>query len=391
MLDPEPVDVDINEEDAFETAVTRPWPVLEPEDREVEQAFLAAIVESSNDAIIGKTLEGVIQSWNAAAERIFGYRASEAIGRSILFIIPDDLRSEEVEIMAHIRRGERVEHFETVRVTKDGRRIPLSLTISPIRDGRGRIIGASKIARDISQQKAAEEALRESNRWKDLFFATLGHELRSPLSAIGMAIDVLRTDGDDPEIREGVQRTMERQTANMKRLADDLLDLARIGRGQMQLRASEVPLSEVVAMAVEATGPMVRAAGHKLIVRLPKHHVLLRADPTRMAQILSNLLSNAAKYTPERGSITLEAEVEGTVLALAVSDTGIGIPPAMLERIFEAFVRGSRSDVEARSGLGIGLTLVKSLVQLHGGAIHVHSDGPGHGARFTVRMPIVIA
>lgn len=375
----------------METEVTRPWPVLEPKGSDTDRAFLAAIVDSSEDAIVGKTLDGIIQSWNAAAERIFGYRASEAIGKSIFLIIPEDRRSEEVEIMAHIRHGERVRHFETVRVTKEGRRIPLSLTISPIRDERGRIIGASKVARDIRDQKAVEAALRESNRQMDLVLAAVGHELRNPLAAVGMAIDLLRTNGDDSAVREEMRRTMERQTADLVRLADDLVDLSRIGRSQMELRTSKVALSEVVAMAVETSGPMIRSAKHALKVQLPEGSVMLRADPTRMAQIVSHLLSNAAKYTPRSGSITVQAETEGRALTLSVSDTGIGIAPEMQERIFEAFVRGPRSGNEGRSGLGIGLTLVKSLVQLHGGTVHVHSGGPDQGTRFTVRMPIVLA
>jgi PAS domain S-box-containing protein len=352
------------------------------------QALLAAIVESSEDAIVSKTLDGVITSWNAGAQLLFGYTAAEAVGRSITLIIPPERAHEEQVILERLRRGERIEHYETVRQSKQGRLIDISLTISPIRDGRGRIIGASKVARNITAQKKAEQALQEADRRKDEFLAMLAHELRNPLAPIRNAVQILRAKGPPMLELHWARDVIDRQVDQMTRLVDDLLDVSRITRGKILLRKERVELAAVVSSAVEASRPLIEKWGHELTVTLPPGPVHLEADPTRLAQVLLNLLNNAAKYTEQGGRIWLTIEPEGDEVCVRVKDTGIGIPPEMLPRVFEMFTQVERSLERSQGGLGLGLTLVRSLVEMHGGTVKAHSGGPGKGSEFVVRLPV---
>src|SRR5438132_11157405 len=217
---------------------------------EEAQARLAAIVESSQDAIVSKTLDGIILSWNSGAERLFGYAPHEAIGRPVTLIIPPDRQDEEYEILARIARGERVEHFETVRVSKQGRPIDISLTVSPVRDSAGRIIGASKVARAITDRKRAQEALREADRRKDQFIALLAHELRNPLAPLHNGLQVMRLAGGDPDAVAQTRAMMERQLGHMVRIIDDLLDISRISQNKMELRRARVLLTDIGSSAV---------------------------------------------------------------------------------------------------------------------------------------------
>jgi PAS domain S-box-containing protein len=291
------------------------------------RGLLAAIIESSEDAIISKTLDGIITSWNAGAERLFEYTADEAVGRSITLIIPTERRHEEDKILERLRRGERIEHFETVRQSKRGRRIDISLTISPVRDGAGRLIGASKIARDITDRKKAEAALREADRRKDEFLAMLAHELRNPLAPIRNAVQILRAKGPPVPELQWAREVIDPQAGQMARLVDDLLDVSRISRGKITLRMERVELAAVVGSAVEASRPLIEKWGHELTVVLPPDPVQLEADPARLTQVLANVLNNAAKYTDQGGQIWLTAEREGDAVLIRVKDTGIGIPP----------------------------------------------------------------
>ncbi|MGH8289713.1 MAG: hybrid sensor histidine kinase/response regulator [Steroidobacteraceae bacterium] len=365
------------------------------------RAHLAAIVESSDDAIVSKTLEGMIRSWNGAAERLFGYTAEEAVGQPIALIIPAERVQEEQEILERLRRGERIDHFETVRVAKNGRRIEVALTISPIRNAAGVIVGASKIARDISERKVseqaqertigeltrAEEALREADRRKDEFLAVLAHELRNPLAPIRYAVAWAKKDGRGEAGRLQAQAIIERQVEHMSRLLDDLLDVSRITRGTLLLRRSSVQLSAALAAAQESARPLLEARGHTLVLKVPEP-VRLVADPVRLAQVLANLLVNAAKYTDTGGRIEVEAGREQEELVVAVRDNGIGISAEMMPRLFTLFAQASPALERAEAGLGIGLSLVRGLVELHGGTIAAHSKGAGHGAEFVVRLPI---
>lgn len=657
------------------------------------QNKLAAIVESSTDAIVSKTLEGFVTSWNAGAERLFGYTADEIIGQSIRRLIPADRQDEEEMILSRIRNGERVEHYESVRRTKDGRLINVSLSISPIRDGTGRIIGAAKVARDITAQKQANDALRESeqrfaqfmqhlpglawvkdlegryvfvndsaarafqktpaellgkldeeifspetarqfrendrrviatgiggemvetlrqddgvhhsvvskfpipgregkpalvggiaiditqrkhaeealvaakdelagqladlrrlhemsarlsmvlemqpileetlrtaaaiektdlavlslcdqdqtelrigaslgfddeylgaiehdppldgacgacfderrriivedietasffepyretarragfravhctplitrtgkivgvlathfrrphrpSKWalhlidlctrqavdfienarlyqqlreadrrKDEFLATLAHELRNPLAPISNSLQLLRLSDDlSPAVRH-IREIMEQQVNHMVRLVDDLLEVARITRGKIELRKEVIDLATVIGHAVETSRPFIEAAGHQLALSLPARSLLVEADSVRLAQVVANLLNNAAKYTPSGGQIWLTVRREGDHALVSVRDNGQGIPPEMLPRVFDMFAQVDRHQANAQSGLGIGLALAKRLIEMHDGRIDASSQGKGCGSEFIVQLPLSV-
>jgi PAS domain S-box-containing protein len=479
------------------------------------QALLVAIVESSDAAIFSKTLDGRIASWNAGAQCLFGYTAEEAIGQPIAILVSAERQAEEDALLNRLRTGERVDHLETVRLLKHGRRIDVSLTVSPIHDQAGRIIGASEVVRDITAQKQAESALRDSERkfrtlashapvgifqtgpngdnvfvndswtamagltpdeahgagwtnavhpddrervmsnwqsavqagvsssdefrfllpdgrvtWikgnavplldesgrlvgyigtvadisehkqseealkeadrrKDEFLALLAHELRNPLAPIRTGLELIRLSGDDRQVVEEVRAMMEKQTQQMVRLIDDLLDVNRITRGAIELCKSPVELSSIIENAVDTARPAIDEAGHQLQVILPTQPILLEADATRLAQVVSNLLNNAAKFMPRGGNIVLTAERQDAEVVVAVADTGIGIPAEMLDRVFDMFTQVDRSMERSQSGLGLGLTLVKRLVELHGGMVEAHSAGPGKGSEFRIRLPML--
>lgn len=655
--------------------------------------LLASVVESSQDAIVSKTLEGKVETWNAGAEEVFGYPASEMIGESILKLIPPELRSEEDLIISRIRAGERVEHYETTRVRKDGRRIHVSLTISPVIDENGQIVGASKIARDITHQRLAQDALAESEerlrlamdagqmgvwdwnirtnelKWsasleplhglepgtfggtfdafqqlihpedrarvqeaigkaveagsefdiefrnirpngsihwiagkgkailgadgeaermigvgldvtylrrseqtarfladagaelavlvdldstlqkvaslavpsfadwaavdfleedgslrrvavahvdpkkvalahelhrrypadpnapqgvwnivrsgqaemfshitdemiqaatsdpellgimrelglksyvgvpltvrgkvlgaitfisaesghaydetdlsiaqdlasraavaiengqlyrqlreadqrKDEFLATLAHELRNPLAPVKNALELMKIAGNDQRMIEHARSTMDRQIGHMVRLIDDLLDVSRITTGRLELKMGRVDLAAAVQHALETSRPMVDRMKHELIARLPEEPIFLTADLARLAQILGNLLTNASKYTEPGGCIELQVERQGDMAEIRVIDNGIGISAELFPHIFDLFVQADRALDRSEGGLGIGLSLVKRLVEMHGGTVRAISDGPGRGSEFIVRLPILDA
>ena len=620
--------------------------------------FLAAIVESSDDAIISKSLQGIIQSWNAAAQRLFGYTAEEAVGRHISLVIPAERIAEEDQIIASLKAGQRVDHFETERVRRDGKRILVSLTISPIKDEAGRVIGASKIVRDITErrqaadrerellaqaaeanakfraffeqgllfagimdvdgtiieanplsvegcgfardqvvgkpfwdgpwwspspdlverirtasaqaaagqtfraempyfigdgserviditilpirdesgrvvflvpsgtditdrrraeadrerfvtiienstdfigicdlngvpffinraglemvgldsiaqarrtpvrefffpedqskivdqflpavlerghgeieirfrhfksgaarwmaykvltlndahgqpsafatvsqdvteQKRLEDHLRrlaadlsEADRRKNEFLATLAHELRNPLAPMSNMLEVLKRAGADREVRARAQGTLERQLGQLVRLVDDLLDLNRITHNRLELRQSRVEISAAIQQAVEACRPLLDDAGHELRVSLPAEPLYLHADAARLAQVFGNLLNNSCKYTPPGGAIGVTAARAGSDVVVTVTDTGSGIPPDKLGSIFDMFTQVDPSMDRTQGGLGIGLTLVKRLVEMHGGSVEARSAGAGRGSEFVVRLPIMTA
>ena len=362
--------------------------VSERKASEVALAHLAAIVESSDDAIVSKSLNGIIRSWNSGAQRLFGYTAEEAIGNSITLIIPADRLDEERDILARISRGERVDHFETVRVARDGRKIDISLTISPIRDSSGRIVGASKVARDITDRRNAEAARVEADQRKDQFIALLAHELRNPLAPLRNGLQVIKLAGHDPKAVAQAGEMMDRQLEHMVRLIDDLLDISRITQNKMELRRARVLLTEVIRSAVETVRPAIEKAGHQFMVSLPRQEeIVLDADLTRLAQVFGNLLTNSTKFTSSGGQIWLTAERQGNEAVVSVKDTGIGIPVEALPNIFDMFSQVGRSIDPSAGGLGIGLALVKALVEMHGGTVHAESEGQGKGTTFTVRIP----
>jgi two-component system, chemotaxis family, CheB/CheR fusion protein len=490
---------------------------------EEANARIAAIVESSDDAIVSKGLDGIVRSWNPSAEKIFGFTEAEAVGKHISLIIPEDRLSEEAEVLARLQRGEKIDHFETIRQAKDGRLLNIMLTVSPVKDRHGNVIGASKVARDVTAQRASEVSLRESEqrlrlaleagkmgswewnvntdqvfwsptleaihglepgtfpgtfeafrndihpedrdhvlgsikrslaegdhhieyrlvlpdgsiRWveargrlvredtgtplkmvgvciditerktfeeslrmiaaelseadrrKNEFLAMLAHELRNPLAPISNALEILKISGGSPERLPSAVRMMERQVNQLVRLVDDLLDVSRISRGKIELRLERVELGSVIEQAIEVTRHQCDSAGLELKVVQPEGPVYVHADRTRLNQLLGNLLSNACKFTPSGGQVELIVEPAEKAVAIRVRDTGIGIENHMLNRIFEMFVQADTSLERTVSGLGIGLTLVRSLAEMHGGSVTVNSDGPGRGSEFVVEIPMI--
>ena len=352
------------------------------------RTYLAAIVESSEDAIISKDLNSIITSWNAGAERLFGYTAAEAIGRSVTMLMPEDRMNEEPSILERIRRGERMEHYETVRRRKDGSAFYISLTVSPIIDARERIVGASKIARDITERKRSEEALREADRRKNEFLATLAHELRNPLAPIRNSLNILRISGSDAAAAERVQEMMERQVNHMVRLVDDLLEVSRITTGKIDLRLEPLEIASIIRSAIETSRPLIDAHRHHLVTTLPPEPLTVEGDPVRLSQIVANILNNAAKYTEPNGDIFINVSPEDGHVLISVRDTGIGISATMLPHVFEMFAQADRDKKRSQDGLGIGLALVKRLVEMHGGTVEAKSAGEGYGSEFTVRLPL---
>lgn len=525
---------------------------------------LSAIVESSDDAIIGHTLDGIITSWNHGAQRLYGYTAEETVGQSLSILIPPESPSDLPEITDRLRRGEPISHFETRRLRKDGSRVDVSLTISPLKRADGEVIGASKIARDITARKQAEQhtrflaaasaalaeltdyestlqkvaslavpyfgdwcavdmqdangsirrlavthrdpakvelvrkleqrypqrpsdphgvmkvlrtgkpewiqeipdsllvesarddehlkllrelglasyicvplksrtrvlgvltfvtaesgkiygpddvraaedlanraviaienanllaTLKESDQRKDEFLAMLAHELRNPLAPIRNATQILRLEvSPRPELQWATE-VIERQVEQMSRLVDDLLDVSRITRGKIELRKEPVELAVLVQSALESSRPLIEKWKHELTVAVPSEPILLEGDVTRLSQVLANLLNNAAKYTDQGGRISVTAERHGDQALIRIKDTGIGIPRDMLPRIFEMFKQVDSSMERSEGGLGIGLTLVQRLVEMHGGAVEAHSAGVGQGSEFIVRLPVTV-
>ena len=517
---------------------------------------LADIVENSEDAIISHDLDGIVTSWNPAAERLYGYAACEMIGQSLSSIIPTGREAEESDVVRRIRKGERVAPFDTLRRHKDGSIVEVSLSISPIRDRDQRIVGASKMARNIRRRKRLEardkflvhlddvirpltdadeitltaatrlgqhlranrcayatvepdqdtfqlignytsgvesivgrytfrqfgeecrrlmragqpyvvtdaehdERITESdrmayaktairavicvpilkqerfvaamavhtvtarawepdevelvqrvasrcwdslerarierervqllqsaeaaNRAKDEFLAMLGHELRNPLSPILTALELMRLRGSGDSERE--RTVIERQVAHLTRLVDDLLDVSRIARGKVELKEEVVEMAEVVATAIEMASPLLEQRSHTLDVDVPRRGLLVRGDSIRLSQVVSNLLTNAAKYTPPSGHVSVRAAEEDDAVVLRVRDSGIGISADVLPRVFDLFVQEGQAIDRAEGGLGLGLTIVRNLVERHGGTVSALSDGRGKGSEFVVRLP----
>ncbi len=368
-------------------------------------AHLAAIIESSDDIIVSKTLEGVITSWNPAAERILGYSAEEAVGQHITLIIPPERWPEEDDVLSRIRRGERVHHFETERRAKDGRLLQISLTVSPVRDAEGRVVGASKVARDITDRKRAEverekllasekDARRqaeEANRLKDEFLAVVSHELRSPLNAITGWASLLRTGRLTGDQAERAIETIQRNAQLQNQMIADLLDVSRIVSGRLRLNLRPFQLIDVIEAAIEVIRPAVEAKAIRLQVLLDPAAGPVAGDPDRLQQVMSNLLSNSVKFTPRGGRVQVQLQRVNSQIEIVVSDTGQGIEPDVLPFIFERFRQGESGSTREHGGLGLGLTIARHLTELHGGIITARSEGRGKGAQFTVELPIQAA
>ena len=363
---------------------------------------LAAIVASSNDAIVGKTLEGIITNWNDGAQRIFGYTEAEVIGKPINILIPEDRQDEEPAIIERLKRGERVDHYQTVRVRKDGQKIDISLTISPIRNSLGQIIGASKIARDITehkrlqeererlleQEQSAREQAEMANRVKDEFVATVSHELRTPLNAIlGWSSMLLggKLKGDD--VRRGLE-TIERNARLQAQLIEDILDVSRSISGKLRLDIKPVELISVIRAAVDAVRPAAEAKDIQLQLLLDPAADHVQADAIRMQQIIWNLLANAIKFTPSGGFVQVRLDRIESRAQITVTDTGEGISAEFLPYIFNRFQQGDGTITRRHGGLGLGLAIARHLVEMHGGTIEAASEGLDKGSTFTVSIPL---
>ena len=353
-----------------------------------------AIVDSSDDAIISKNLNSIVTSWNRAAERIFGYSAEEMIGQSIIKLLPLDRREEEIRILAQLQRGERVDHFETKRQRKDGKIIDVSLTISPIRNAQGVIVGASKIARDITDQKEAQRRLAEANeelklanRVKAEFLSTLSHELRTPLNAI-LGWSQLLKDGARPQDVAEALPIIERNARAQGKLIEDLLDMSRIEAGKLHLDIERLDLAAVVAAGIETARPAAEAKDIRLTSAFSSMIGTVLADRNRIQQVVWNLLTNAIKFTPRQGRVHVVTKRVNSHAEVCVSDNGQGIAPEFLDLVFDRFRQADPSTTRRHGGLGLGLSIVKRLAELHGGSVRVESEGVGHGATFTISLPL---
>jgi two-component system CheB/CheR fusion protein len=483
-------------------------------------AQLSAIVESSDDAIVGKTLDGVITTWNRGAEKLYGYTAEEAIGKNVrMLLVPGTNHEFEVYLKA-VANGQKVEHAQEMQIRKDGTRIDVSVTLSPIFDPAGAIVGVSAIARDISplvsaqreledreerirlildstaeailgldrdgvctfcnpaavrvlgyrssdeligravhplihhtgidgqphdehtchihrvyrdgigthvvddllwradgtslpveywsypvlrngllvgavvtflditDRRRAEDEVRTAARRREQFLAMLSHELRNPLAAVLNAIKVMQQGDLDRETLARCQAVVERQARHMARLLDDLLDVSRVTRGKFELRKEDLDLRSPITAAVESAGPKLQEREIRLELSLPDAPLPVRGDASRLQQVVVNLLTNAANYSPSGSRVAINLVSKGDVAELRVVDQGMGIDRDMIGKIFELFVQAEQPLDRALGGLGVGLSLAKSIVELHAGTIEAHSDGPGRGSEFVVRIPL---
>jgi PAS domain S-box-containing protein len=349
---------------------------------------LAAIVDSAEDAIASKDINGIVQSWNKGAERMFGYTAEEMIGRSIRIIIPRDRWHEEDEVLARIRSGRSIDHFETVRQRKDGSLIEISLSVSPIKTTTGAIIGASKIARDITTQRRLAREAEEANRVKDEFLAMLSHELRTPLNAVLGYTRILREGHLGSDRQERAMETIERNANLLAQLVADVLDVSSIVTGKVRLNMTSCDLTALVQAATDVVRPSADAKGIELRVEAPETPVPATCDGERIQQVFWNLLSNAVKFTPS-GHVSIALQNSGGRAKVTVTDTGVGIPAKSLPFVFQRFWQGETAAHRAVGGLGLGLALARHFVELHGGTIQAASEGEGKGATFTVTLPLV--
>lgn len=371
--------------------------ITERREAERVRAELAAIVESSDDAIIGEDLQGSITSWNKGAERLYGYTSEEAVGKPVSLLHPPEQPSELPDLLERLRRGQQVEHYQTARVRKDGLRVDVSLSVSPIKDSEGRVVGAAKIARDIGPQKRLEDELRrrveelaEAHRQKDQFLAMLAHELRNPLAPLRTGLHILRQPQTPPEVQQRTRDMMGRQLHHLGRLIDDLLDVSRILRGKVQLRKERLDLGQLARTVAEDRRAVLGQAHLTLLLAIPETPVWVMGDRTRLTQALNNLLDNAVKFANggQQVTVRVRADEEHRHALLSVRDEGIGIEPEVLPRLFSPFLQADRSLDRSRGGLGLGLAMVKELAELHGGSAAAFSEGAERGAEFTIRLPL---
>jgi PAS domain S-box-containing protein len=358
--------------------------------------LLAVTLASIGDAVITTDRAGRITYLNNIAESLTGWAREDAIGQPLdaAFRIVDEESRQPIENPAARAMGDGALvglAGHTVLIAKDGTERPIDDSAAPIRSREGELLGSVLTFRDVGDQRRYERELQYANRRKDEFLATLAHELRNPLAPIRNALQVVLAHAPSDASVQQSQQIIDRQLKQMARLLDDLLDVSRIVYNKLELRKERIELRTAIQTAVETARPAVEASRQELIVDLPPQPVLLSADPVRLAQVLSNLLSNAAKYTAPEGHIRLAARQRGDQVEISVRDDGAGIAAGALPRIFDLFAQNEPMFERSKSGLGIGLALVRGLVELHGGSVEARSDGPGKGSEFIVRLPVIAA
>jgi len=359
-----------------------------------QQFYTRSLIESNIDALMTTDPRGIITDVNKQMEALTGCTRDELIGAPFKDYFTDPARAE-----AGIRRvlGEsKLTDYELTARARDGKETVVSYNATTFHDRDRKLQGVFAAARDVTERKRYEQSLQEADRRKNEFLAMLAHELRNPLAPMRNALQIMRLrvnqEGHRPEDKtvQSATAMMERQVGQMVRLVDDLLDVSRISRGKIELRRGRIELASAVHHAVEAILPQCESMEHTLTVTLPPNPIFVNADPTRLAQVVGNLLNNACKFTDKGGRIWLTVEREGDQAVIRVRDNGIGIKADQLPRIFEMFVQIDTSLERSVSGLGIGLTLVKNLVEMHGGTVEVNSAGVGQGSEFVVRLPMVV-
>ncbi|HEX8113157.1 MAG TPA: ATP-binding protein [Kofleriaceae bacterium] len=359
-----------------------------------DELFRLLVASVRDYAIFMLDPTGHVATWNIGAERIKRYRAGDIIGRHFSVFYPDeDVRAGKCEMELEVAARDGRFEDEGWRIRSDGTRFWANVVITAIRDSAGTLVGFAKVTRDLTERKrnederAARLAAEQANRAKDEFLAVLGHELRNPLAPIVTALQLIKLRGDTPSPRE--VQVLERQVQQLMRLVDDLLDVSRIARGKLELKLQGVDLRGPISRALEIASPLVEHKRHHFEVKVPPYALLVHGDEARLTQVFANLLTNAAKYTDPGGHLFLRVWQAGAEIVIEVRDDGIGIDKDLMPRIFDPFVQGAQNGERAAGGLGLGLGLVRSLVELHGGHVEVHSQGARLGSTFTVHLPAV--
>ena len=348
------------------------------------------LVENVRDyAIYMLDPDGIVASWNAGAQHIKGYTREEVVGRHFsMFYTPDAIARRWPQHELAIAREQGRFEDEGWRLRKDGTTFWANVVITPVYDEKRALRGFAKITRDLTTRRKVEE-LQRTERQMNEFLGMLAHELRNPLAPIRSALDIAALKPDDLETAAWARGIIDRQADHLSRLVDDLLDVSRITRGKVKLRRQPTDLGATIAHVVDAFTPAAAERRHTIAVTVPSTPLTAAADPTRVAQILSNVLGNAIKYTPDGGHINIDGKVSDEMVSIAVTDTGIGMAADLIPRIFDLFVQGERGLDRREGGLGVGLTVARRLTELLGGTLTGSSAGPGLGSRFIIELPML--
>ena len=365
---------------------------------ELAERLFHGYLEAAPDAVVIVDGNGMIVQVNRQAENLFGFRRDELIGGPVEVLMPERFRHSHVDLRQAYSTNPRPRPMgrerDLVGLRKDGHEFPIDVLLSPVPTSAGILIASA--IRDMTPHRKLEDQLRErtrdledADRQKDHFLSAVAHELRSPLAVLTQVAHILRSPLAGEADKQSAVGALERQTLLMVRLVEDLLDLSRVRRGKVSLREQKIDLRTVVLAAVEISDPLIVERKHQLVVTQPPNPLWVSGDPARLAQVLSNLLSNAAKFTPDEGHIFLTVLSDGPMAAIRIRDDGQGIAQQLLTRVFDLFAQGNPVGDHSAGGLGIGLALVRRLVEMHRGTVAAFSDGPGRGSEFVVRLPLL--